>query len=268
MRERKRNPSGEDAPVRQPPPLSPQAPQVACREIENAKMITIPRIIHQSWKTTEIPVETYKVHWVESWKELHPDWRHILWTDEDNRRLVAEHYPQYLGFYDQLHPPIKKADFCRFLYMHHLGGVYVDLDFLALRNVEPMLVGSEIVVGSLSEKNHYYQIPNAFMASVAGHEFWMQVATDSMNAPLHEQGVEMQSGPFRLQWAIDVYQPRGLDIIDHRNIYPLDWIHFVSWGCPDEGIQRLARELVDKPREEILEHFPDAFAVTFWSHNW
>jgi hypothetical protein len=45
-----------------------------------------------------------------------------LWTDEDNRKLVLDHYPWFLDTYDALPKPIMKADSVRYLYMHHLGG--------------------------------------------------------------------------------------------------------------------------------------------------
>jgi mannosyltransferase OCH1-like enzyme len=98
--------------------------------------MSIPHIIHQSWKDTSIPYHIYPKAWVETWKEHHPDWWHILWTDEDNRFLVKCQYPDMLAGYDALNPGVRKADFCRFLYMHRYGGVYVDLDFVCL-NEEP-----------------------------------------------------------------------------------------------------------------------------------
>lgn len=47
-----------------------------------------------------------------------------LWTDEMNRQLVVEHYPWFLDTYDNLPMGIMRADSCRILYMHHVGGVH------------------------------------------------------------------------------------------------------------------------------------------------
>ena len=41
----------------------------------------IPKIIHQTWKTKEVPEKWKKSQ--EEWQRLHPDWLYILWTDED-----------------------------------------------------------------------------------------------------------------------------------------------------------------------------------------
>lgn len=42
------------------------------------------RIIHQSWKDANVPKDYHA--WQQSWRDLHPDWKYILWTDEMNRK--------------------------------------------------------------------------------------------------------------------------------------------------------------------------------------
>src|SRR5437588_6601436 len=150
----------------------------------------IPAIIHQSWKDENIPHDVYPASWIDSWTVAHPSWQRMFWTDEDNERLVRDRYPAFYEFYVGLKPNIKKAGFARYLYMHSYGGVYVDLDFICLKDLTPLLTGHEIVLGRLSHDNDYYQIPDAFMASSPGHEFWLKVATDAKDAPPHERSVE------------------------------------------------------------------------------
>jgi mannosyltransferase OCH1-like enzyme len=233
--------------------------------------MSIPAIIHQSWKDAEVPADVYPLSWQQSWKTLHPGWRHVLWTDEDNRRLVETKYAEFLEFYDSLDVGIKRADFSRFLYMHAFGGVYVDLDFICLRELTPLLHGATIVVGGLTEDNPHYKIPNAFMASVAGDDFWLKVARDAMAAPENEQGVERLAGPFRLQWALGKYRPQGLRVLEPHLVYPIDWIHLTHWY---EGVflredeARLVREMRDMSLAEMQAALPQSFAVTTWTHNW
>ena len=47
----------------------------------------ITRCLHQSWKSRSLPAH-FK-HWQQSWKQNHPGWEYRLWTDADNRELVA-----------------------------------------------------------------------------------------------------------------------------------------------------------------------------------
>ena len=231
----------------------------------------IPKIIHQSWKNENIPFDIYRKSWVDSWGIHHPDWERILWTDEQNKNLVKEHYPDFYPFFLSLYPNIKKADFCRLLYMHRYGGVYVDLDFICLKNLSSLLDEYELVLGRLSVENPYYQIPNAFMASRPGLDFWLKTARDAMNAPAWEQAVEKHAGPLRLEWAYYKYQPGNSVVYDHDIIYPFDWINFTGW---DNGkyykkeLAQLSEELKNKSIEEIATVFPQAFCLTFWTHNW
>lgn len=109
------------------------------------------------------------------------------------------------------------------------------------------------------------------MASEPGLDFWLQVATDAMNAPPHEHGVERHAGPFRLQWGLEKYKPEGLRILDTHLVYPIDWIHYTNW---QDGIHyrpevvHQARRIKDMDLEAIQKEFPQSFAVTTWAHNW
>ena len=49
-------------------------------------MAAVPKILHQTWKTTEIPAAWQR--FVESWGRMHPKWEHRIWTDEANRKFV------------------------------------------------------------------------------------------------------------------------------------------------------------------------------------
>jgi mannosyltransferase OCH1-like enzyme len=41
----------------------------------------IPKIIHQLWKTADVPPAF--LHWQSSWREMHPDFEYRLWTNAD-----------------------------------------------------------------------------------------------------------------------------------------------------------------------------------------
>ena len=250
-------------------PRSQIRTDIALRKLGD--MTKIPKIIHQSWIDKNVPRNAYPTHWQESWTQLHPDWEYLFWTDQDNRNLVRDHYPRYLKQYDSLDLGIKRADFCRFLYMHKYGGLYVDLDFISIRNQSPMLENADLLVGSLSKENPHYRIPNAYLASRPDLPFWLQLADDAMNAPPIEQSVETFAGPFRLQWGLEKYRPAKLRVLPQELVYPFDWIHFTHWN---DGIHfrpkeaDLAKKLRDLTIDEIRAILPESFAVTTWSHNW
>jgi hypothetical protein len=139
----------------------------------------IPKILHQTWKTDQIPD-----HWrpyQRSWIANHPDWEYRLWTDADNLALVEQHYPQFLDLYQSFAYAILRVDLVRMLYLHRYGGLYVDLDFESLKPLGPLLGESRIVIGQENEgagkmlRGRDY-ILNALMASPPGHAFWEGLA--------------------------------------------------------------------------------------------
>ena len=138
----------------------------------------IPRIIHQTWKTREIPPRLRQFQ--DSWRAHHPDWEYRLWVDEDIPRFIHECYPQFADAFDRLEPKIMKIDFARVAFMHHFGGLYVDLDFEALRPLTPLLSEARIVVGrEQGGIGMYFRgrdfVCNALLASPAGHPLWLEV---------------------------------------------------------------------------------------------
>ncbi|KAF4978652.1 hypothetical protein FDECE_18177, partial [Fusarium decemcellulare] len=50
------------------------------------------------------------------------------WTDESARNFIAAEYPEYLEIYDGYPYPIIRADAMRYFFLHHYGGVYLDMD--------------------------------------------------------------------------------------------------------------------------------------------
>ena len=55
----------------------------------------IPKIIHQTWKNENIPYNTFKKEWIDSWTQLNPNWEYKMWTDDDIRNLIES---KFLGF--------------------------------------------------------------------------------------------------------------------------------------------------------------------------
>ncbi|WBW74451.1 mannosyltransferase Imt3 [Schizosaccharomyces osmophilus] len=97
----------------------------------------IPRVIHQTWKTEDIP---------DRWKDaqqscinLHPDFEYKLWTDEAMREFMKENYSWFLPKYDAYPFNIERADVVRYFILYHYGGIYLDLDVGCNRSMKPLL---------------------------------------------------------------------------------------------------------------------------------
>ena len=142
----------------------------------------IPKIIHQTWKTDEIPAKHLK--FVNKVKTLNPEWSYKLWTDQDNDEFVKKEYPDFYKVFTGFSRGIMRADVIRYLIMYKTGGVYLDLDYEVLK---PFDFGrNEIILPlalSTKEGNSADMLGNCFLASVPGHKFWRDVIDDLKENP-------------------------------------------------------------------------------------
>lgn len=98
-------------------PLS--AAELLCRPLASDHF-SIPKLLHQSWKTNELPAKFDK--WSRVCREKHQDWEWVLWTNDDNLNLVRKYFPWLLEEYLALPGEIYRADLSRNLYMYMFGG--------------------------------------------------------------------------------------------------------------------------------------------------
>lgn len=119
--------------------------------------LLIPRIIHQTQKTSVFSEEQQKV--LQSWKTYNPTWDVQFYDDADCLSFVRREFPQWLDAYEALPMAVERADFfrciphslsskvteyltsthqlllishsaliCRYMVILRHGGVYADVD--------------------------------------------------------------------------------------------------------------------------------------------
>ncbi|KAJ3081106.1 hypothetical protein HK102_002580, partial [Quaeritorhiza haematococci] len=269
------------------------------KECEEASY-KIPKIMHQSWKTSTVPPRFSK--WSSSWKRLHPTWEYRLWTDDDNRALVESHYPWFLETYNSFPKNILRADTARYMYMHRYGGVYADLDMEVVKPMEelfrrygdpssppptqfpwwarPQLLGENggLYLGFMSMDFDFVDnIPNAWMASRPGHSFWLHllrlIQIKSRSGIVRTEDI---TGPVVVQEAMKKYIAEvpladrdGVTLLEPGIIYPFDWhdreapiaICAATEPTLDESACKQYYHATGKPEDR-------AFTITYWSHTW
>lgn len=175
----------------------------------------IPKIIHQTYKTTEIP-DVWKAG-QQACVDLHPDYQYILWTDEMAREFIAEEYPWFLSTWDLYPYPIQRADAIRYFALVHFGGVYIDLDDGCERRLDPLLT-----VPAFVRKTIPTGVSNDVMGAVPRHPFFLKVL-DSLK-------------PYKKNWLVPyitiMYStgPLFLSVI---------WKQYKRWGVPEAGKVRI-----------------------------
>ena len=179
-------------------------PCTAQSSLAAMKHLVIPRIMHQSWVDNRTIPRVLAAQ-AARWRTVLPDWEYRLWTDEMNRVLWQDHFPELMAVYDNYSHPVMRADAARLLYMHVHGGVYADLDVAPCDAVSSVIGRSSAQLllvrdpwrGSLKRKQQQH-ISNFFFASVKGHPFWAYAIRGLANRQNHGRGVMFRTGPYFL----------------------------------------------------------------------
>ena len=221
---------------------------------------SIPRILHQTWKDETVPPDL-KI-FQRTWQSHHPDWQYCLWTDNDIREFIRQHYAWFLPIYDQYPKHIMRVDAVRYFILFHYGGVYADLDFQCVKPVDRLLADKQMVLGlepSAHLDVHFPQkgavtqlVCNAFMASVPSHPFWEHVFKQLV--AYHRAGDPLDAtGPFLLTRAYESYSPKNA-----ITLAPSDFLYPISSGQSWDELEPAVQTRISEK----------AYAIHHWHGTW
>lgn len=175
-------------------PLGIQEPQLFPSVGESR----IPHIIHQTWRSEEIPSKFSK--WIQTWVKNHPGWTYYLWTDESARQLIKDRHPYLLKVFDGYSEGIRRADALRYVVLYEFGGVYADMDLESLKSLTPFtkkyacFLPQEPYEHPILDGNFEHLVINALMGCRPKHPF-MKRLIDRLPAFQHMWSVLDSTGP-------------------------------------------------------------------------
>jgi len=148
--------------------------------------VVIPRLIMQTWKTTELPdkwkpsqisINKYMSHWI-----------YTLMTDEMNRAFIIDYFNDFLPYYDAFPYPIQRADAVRYCWLYKNGGLYLDCDFELLGPLDELFT-EDYDLFLLASSNTPDIITNGFMAAKPGNKIWLDMI-EEMKKPIGLSAIE------------------------------------------------------------------------------
>jgi hypothetical protein len=228
--------------------------------------LKFPKIIHQTWKTKEIPDEWKEYH--RSWKKYNPDWHQILWTDDDSRKFIEKKFPEFLNIFDSYSYNIQRADAIRYFILYKYGGLYIDLDFECLQPIDRLLLNESFVIGyePLKHANYFREkllISNAFMASVPGHYFLLDIIktmkTICPAIKLHNE-VLTTTGPLMINNVLKKYPQHDICLLDEHVLYP-----FTSDSKELDTLINKKRNFLSL-KKDCIEN--GTFAIHYYCNSW
>ena len=189
----------------------------------------IPKIIHQTWKSANIPNQY--LAWSSSWKRLHPGYEYRFWTDRDIDALIDDVFPEWKQIYENYHQRISRIDLARYLILFRYGGVYADLDEECIAPIDSLLENRQFVIGEeprshlnlgmAIRRNLTHLLCPTVIASVPKHPFWNHLFTWLLKSAT-EPGALDATGPFLLARAYSDYKGPPIDVVPSNCFYPFD----------------------------------------------
>jgi mannosyltransferase OCH1-like enzyme len=141
----------------------------------------IPRLIHQTVKDKKnIPPDVQEN--INSWSEMNPGWKHILYDDDDIMEFMEKYHPNAVDVFKNLDSIVEKTDMWRYAVLDTFGGVYADTDTKCIQPIEEWWgdnKDAKVIIGIEDIRTPYKLRQTQFaeliqfcqwaMASVPGH---------------------------------------------------------------------------------------------------
>jgi mannosyltransferase OCH1-like enzyme/glycosyltransferase involved in cell wall biosynthesis len=153
----------------------------------------IPKILHFIWiGNNNIP--SIYIKYIETWIKYHPEYSYCLWNDYNIPKLINQ------KLYDSSTIYALKADILRYELLYFFGGVYIDCDFLCLKNIDDLLKDIDGFSGWESDK----YIAIGIMGFKKYDDFLYKIIINLQNNILNKNNktIPEKSGPiyFTNQW--------------------------------------------------------------------
>lgn len=181
----------------------------------------IPKIIHQIWLGSKpCPSEL-----IQSWKTMHPGWRHILWTEQNLFSLTNQ------AHFDACPSPVNKSDFLRFEVLHKYGGIYLDADSYCLRPMDDLLSHPSFTV---YENVKAKLIANGTVALPPKSPLALSMLLHLSRLPIKSEYNWQEIGPTLWTRIISKHPEEPISILPSSTFYPYGYtdIFHVLKGAP------------------------------------
>lgn len=199
----------------------------------------IPKIIHQIWYQGDDNIPKDYITYKNSWIKKNPDWEYMLWSKDSIDNLIKSHYRRYHSLFKKLPLLIQKVDMAKYLILNYYGGIYVDLDMKCIKplsrliKVDKPIILSQLYIDGCDERSLFCPrtfvsslgkfangifVNNAFLGSVPGHIFWLDIIETIsdrfyLDYKLKEYFVSYTTGPAMINSVIRKNWSKYKDII-------------------------------------------------------
>ena len=172
----------------------------------------IPKIFHFTWNspflnsTDQSNIELRVRKNIQTCLDLHLDWEFKIWTDD----MVRNEFPELVDLLIAASIPSVISDVLRMNIIAKYGGIYMDTDFLCVRNFEPFLkqqyctafAGSE---AALDDNKNNLIVSGGLIGAVQGHFLMKRSAKLVIKNALRPELPVIKTGPYFLGQMVKRY---------------------------------------------------------------
>ena len=166
--------------------------------------------------------------------------------------LIEEHFPSFLNTFTSYDLPIKRHDSARIAILYVFGGIYLDHDFIAVKNIEPALGSCEFVLGN---EEAQLRPVNGFMAIIENSPLMKMIIQMMNNEDVASKSALDATGPHLLLNGLKKYFETGqkifLKIFSKNFFYPTHWSN---------------KEKIETSK--ISEIYPECFFYQLYDASW
>ena len=176
---------------------------------------TIPRVLHQTWKTRDLSTYPRKASY-EAWENALEPFNYTIkiWSDADILHLIRDQYPWVLPTFEDYDLNIQRADLGRLLILHSEGGIYADMDVYPISDTIDEIVclsnsGVQGVLfstcGSLKPSNHFIMATKGSPLLLSALKHAVSRADSSKQIAMPYFRVFWSTGPMMMDSAVQKY---------------------------------------------------------------
>lgn len=245
------------------------------KQIKPSSTPKIPFIIHIMWLGGRLPNE-YRAY-VQSWHTFHPQWTFIFWTDNainyEQGNTVVRSFEELTSllkqkshknivvdarqlqfdnriFYDQAINYGEKSDILKWEIVYRFGGVYVDIDFEALRPLDSLHYLYDFYTGIQPLDTNLAQLGAALYAARPQHPI-LEQCVKTIKDNQHIKQIVAKTGP--------IHFTRVFLALAGKT-------GFTDIALPASYVYPCGYEQKGKPKQLWCKR--ESFAVHHWAGSW
>lgn len=157
--------------------------------------MSIPKIIHQTFKSAELPFLT---RWhITRFRKKNPEYRYEFYDDQRiDDFLLKEFGAEILSLYKRINIGAAKADFFRYAVLYKKGGVYVDIDSGIKGKLDSFILHDDVAV--ITKEGDPDLFAQWALVYAAGHPFLKQtiaLVLENIRLNKYPHDVHRMTGP-------------------------------------------------------------------------